>query len=69
MSTTCSWRTAARRAGFAQESLAGRRSRGQLGGHDLDGHDPMQLLIEGPEHDAHAAAADQLKNFVVAQAA
>ena len=38
-------------------------------GHHLDGHDAVQLLIEGPQHDAHAAAADDFQHLVMAQPA
>ena len=68
MSTTCSWRTGGGGPGLADEPLAGRRRGGQLRGQHLDGDHAVQLLVEGLEHDAHAALADDLEHLVVARA-
>ena len=48
-----------------QGGAAGRHRRSQR----LDGHDPVQLFVQGPQHDAHAALADHLQDLVVPEPA
>ena len=52
--------------GLAEEALDGGRIGGQLRGHHLDGHDAAELGVEGPQHDAHAAVADDFDDLVFA---
>ena len=56
-------------AGLAQEALAGRGRGGQSRGHDLDGDDAVQHLVERLEDDAEAAAAEHLQHLVMPQPA
>ncbi len=69
MVTTWSWLTAAAAWASREEALAGGGAGRQLRGQHLDGHDAVQLLVEGPQHDAHAAAADHFQHLVMAQPA
>ena len=55
--------------GLAGEAPAGGGAGRQLRGQHLDGHDAVQLRVEGPQHDPHAAAADDLEDLVMAQPA
>ena len=57
------------RACLAQKALASRRGGGQLRSHHLDRDHALQPLIERLEHDAAAAAADDLLNLVMTQPA
>ena len=54
---------------LAQEPLAGRRGRGQERGHELDGDEPMQLLVERLHHDPEAAVPEHLQHLVMRQPA
>lgn len=56
------------RLGLAREALAGGGVGRQLRRHHLDGHNAVQLFIEGPQHNAHTAAADDFLDFIMAQA-
>ncbi len=47
MLTTFSWRIAARGTGFPQKPLSRAGGDRQLGHHRLDGHDSMELFVEG----------------------
>ena len=66
---TLSWVTAAAARASranrlrAEPLVASRRSQ------HLDGHDAVQLLVERPQHDAHAALADDLQDLVMPQPA
>ena len=58
-----------RGAGLAQEAFAGGGAGGQLRGHHLDGDDPVQDLVEGPQYHTHPAPADEVEHLVVAEPA
>ena len=55
--------------GLADEPLAGGGADASQRGQHLDGDDAVQLVVEGPQHDAHAAAADDFQDLVMAQPA
>src|SRR5262249_42102993 len=54
-----------RRPSLADEALPGRAGGRQLWGQDFDGNDAMQLVVESPQYDAHAAPADDLQHLVM----
>jgi hypothetical protein len=56
-------------AGFAQEALARRRGGGQVRGHDLDRHRPVQFPVERFQHGATTALAKHFQHLVVTQPA
>ena len=56
-------------AGLAEEALAGGGAGDQPGPQHLDGHDPMQVVVEGLEDDAEAAAAEDFLDLVMSQSA
>ena len=58
-----------RRPGLAEEPLAGRRGRGQRRGQHLDRDDALEHVVERAEHDADAAAAEDLEHLVVPEPA
>ncbi len=58
-----------RRPRLAHEALAGHRGRGQERRHELDGDEPMQLLVERPDHGPEAAVAQDLQHLVMRQPA
>jgi hypothetical protein len=51
-------------AGFAEEPADGNLG-GQLGADGLDGDDAIQSPVAGKEHEAHAAATQQSRDFVL----
>ena len=54
---------------LAEEPLAGRRGRGQERRHELDGDEPVQLLVERLDHGPEAAVAQDLQHLVMRQPA
>jgi hypothetical protein len=50
--------------GLGEEALGGRRVGRVVAGQELDGHVPAEGGVAGAVDDAHAAAADLLKQFV-----
>ncbi len=54
---------------LADEAAAGRLAGGDLRRQNLEAHHAAKLLVDGLQHDAHAAAGDQLDHLIVAQAA
>ncbi len=60
-----------RRGGLALagEPAAGRGARGQLGGEDLDRHEPIQRRVERLEDHTHPAAADDVDDLIRADPA
>ena len=55
--------------GLAGEALAGLAEGGQVRSQHLDRDDAVQLLVEGLEDDAHAAAADHGEHLVMVEPA
>ena len=53
--------------GFAGETLPRGRVGRQPGRHDLDRDHAVQLPVEGTQHDAHAATADDLEDLIMPQ--
>ena len=54
-------------AGFAHETLPSPRVHGEVRMQHLEGDGPLQARIVGPQHDAHAAGADQPQDPIAAQ--
>ena len=69
MAMMLSWRDGGGRPRLADEALPGRAAARQLRGQHLDGDEAVQLVVEGPQHDAHAALADDLQHLVMPQPA
>ncbi len=69
MVTTWSWLTAAAAWASRAKRLRAVALVASCGGHDLDGHDAVQLVVERPQHHPHAALADDFENLVMTQAA
>src|SRR5262249_38477531 len=57
------------RPGLPHEPLPGGGAGGQGGVEDLEGDDPVQLVVERPQDDPEPAAADDLQHLVVPQPA
>ena len=52
------------RLGLAGETLSCRSAAAQVRGQDLDRHVPVQGGVEGLQHDAHSARADDAHDFI-----